>query len=57
MTDIARFLDDEYCVNALLQTCRRLYLLLNEFLYELNVRNPRGCALEWAAKNGYEKSA
>lgn len=57
VTDIAHFLDDEFCINALLQTCRRFYLLLNSSLYQLNVRNSRACALEWAAKNGYEESA
>ncbi|KAJ5378356.1 hypothetical protein N7509_011475 [Penicillium cosmopolitanum] len=57
LTYIANFLDDEFCINAFLQTCKRLYLLLNNSLYQLNVRNSHACALEWAAKNGYEKSA
>jgi ankyrin repeat protein len=51
---IAEFLDDEYCINALLQTCRKLSLLLNHSLYTFNVRCSHACALEWAAKNGYE---
>ncbi|CAG8900252.1 unnamed protein product [Penicillium egyptiacum] len=51
---IAEFLDDEYCINALLQTCRKFSLLLNPSLYKFNVRYSHACALEWAAKNGYE---
>ncbi|CAI7614540.1 unnamed protein product [Penicillium pancosmium] len=55
--DIAHFIEDEYWLNTLVQTCKRFYLLLNHSLYELNVRNSRACALEWAAKNGHEESA
>lgn len=47
---IAEFLDDEYCINALLQTCRRFSLLLDHSLYKFNVRYWQACALEWAAK-------
>lgn len=54
---IGEFLDDEYCINALLQRCRRFYLLLNHSIYQFNVRYSHACSLEWAAKNGYEATA
>ncbi|KAJ5248550.1 hypothetical protein N7468_000001 [Penicillium chermesinum] len=54
---ISHLLDDEYCINSFLQTCKRLFLLLNHSLYEHNVRFSHACALEWAAKNGYEATA
>lgn len=57
LSKVAHLLDDEYCINAFVQTCRRFYLQFNTLLYELNVRNSRACALEWAAKNGFEASA
>lgn len=57
LSKIAHLLDDEYCINAFVQTCRRFYPQFNTLLYELNVRNSRACALEWAAKNGFETSA
>ncbi|KAJ5115998.1 hypothetical protein N7456_000346 [Penicillium angulare] len=51
---VAEFVDDEFSINALLQTCKRFPPLLNPCLYELNVRYSHSCALEWGAKNGYE---
>lgn len=54
---IGEFLDDEYCLNTFLQTCRRLYSILHHSLYEFNVRHSHACALEWAAKNGSEATA
>lgn len=53
---ISEFLDG-YSINALLQTCRRLFLLLNRSLYHLNVRCSHACSLEWAAKHGFETTA
>ncbi|KAJ5396247.1 uncharacterized protein N7487_010550 [Penicillium crustosum] len=54
---ISEFLDDEYCINALVQTCRRFYLLLNHSLYQFNVCYSNACALEWAAIKGSEATA
>ncbi|KAJ5903359.1 hypothetical protein N7504_005742 [Penicillium tannophilum] len=54
---ISEYLDDENCINSLLQTCKRLFLLLNHSLYEHNVRYSHACALEWAAKHGFETTA
>lgn len=54
---ISEFLDDEYCINALVQTCRRFYLLLNHSLYRFNVCYSGACALEWAAVKGSEATA
>ncbi|KAJ5192153.1 hypothetical protein N7449_008295 [Penicillium cf. viridicatum] len=54
---ISEFLDDEYCLNALIQTCRRFYLLLNHSLYRFNVYYSGACALEWAAIKGSEATA
>lgn len=54
---ISEFLDDEYCINALVQTCRRFYLLLNPSLYRFNACYTNACALEWAAIEGSEATA
>lgn len=54
---ISEFLDDEYCINALVQTCRRFYLLLNHSLYRFNVCYSNACALEWAAIKGSQATA
>ncbi|KAJ5404339.1 hypothetical protein N7509_004210 [Penicillium cosmopolitanum] len=54
---ISDYLDDEYCINALLQTCRQLASCLNYSLYEHNVRKSRSSALGWAAMNGIESTA
>lgn len=54
---IAQRLDDDYDINALLQTCKQLFLLLNRYLYEHNVRHFHATALEWAAKHGKETTA
>ncbi|KAJ5157602.1 uncharacterized protein N7482_008702 [Penicillium canariense] len=54
---IAECLDDEYCINALVPTCRRFFWLLNRSLYKFNVRYSHACALEWAAKHSYEATA
>ncbi|CAI7598568.1 unnamed protein product [Penicillium pancosmium] len=54
---ISDYLDDEYCTNALLQTCRRFANCLNYSLYEHNVRKSRSSALGWAAMNGIESTA
>lgn len=62
---LSRRINDRYRVswmaNIASMQCSRVAdgftLLLNEFLYEMNMRNLRGCATKWAAKNGYEKSA
>ncbi|OQD93586.1 hypothetical protein PENSOL_c031G09265 [Penicillium solitum] len=54
---ISEFLDDEHCINALVQTCRRFYLLLNPSLYRFNACYTNACALEWAAIKGSETTA
>lgn len=54
---IPTFLEDDCNINALLQTCRQLSVLLNRYLYEHNVRHSHATALEWAAKHGQETTA
>lgn len=54
---ISQFIDDEFSINALLQTCKRFHRLLNHALYDHNVRCSHASALEWAAIHGYENTA
>ena len=44
-------------INAFTQTNRRLYNLLNDYLYRHNVRQFGSSALLWAAKHGQEATA
>jgi hypothetical protein len=54
---ISQFLDDEFSINALLLTCKRCHLLLNDALYDHNVRCSDASAFEWAVTHGYENTA
>lgn len=54
---IAQFLEDDCDLNALLQTCRRYFLLLRKYLYQHDVKHFHATALEWAAKTGQEAAA
>lgn len=54
---ISRYIDDDHGINALLQTCKRLFLLLNASLYKHNVKCSCATALEWAAEHGIEATA
>lgn len=47
---VSGLLDNVYCLNSLLQTCRRLHLLLNRVLYEYD--SPYQTALKWALYSG-----
>lgn len=49
---VADFLYAERDINALVQGNRRLYELLNPFLYRHNVQHRQSSALIWAAANG-----
>ena len=51
---IAENLELERDINAFTQTNRRLYNLLNTYLYSNNVRQFRSSALLWTAVNGHE---
>ncbi|KAJ5387078.1 hypothetical protein N7509_009619 [Penicillium cosmopolitanum] len=53
---ISEFLDDEYAINSLLQTNRRLFTLLNPALYLHHAQYPLPIALEWAARHGFERT-
>jgi ankyrin repeat protein len=54
---ISENLKFERDINALTRTNRRLYILLNPYLYRHNVRLFRSSALEWAAEWGQEGTA
>jgi ankyrin repeat protein len=54
---IADCLESEQSINALVRTNRRLYLLLNSYLYRYNVVNAKSSALHWAAIHGQKRSA
>jgi ankyrin repeat protein len=51
---IAENLELERDINAFTQTNRRLYNLLNTYLYSNNVRQFRSLALLWTARYGHE---
>lgn len=53
---ISEFLDDEFSINEPLLTCKRFHLLLNDALYDHNVRCSHASALEWAVTHGYENT-
>lgn len=57
LLSITDFLDSERSINALVRTNRRLYLLLNDYLYRHNVIKGESSALWWAAKCGQSGSA
>src|SRR5437762_1966042 len=54
---ISENLQSERDINAFTRTNRRLYYLLNSYLYRYNVRKFRGWALLWAAEHGREVTA
>src|SRR6266487_6102015 len=54
---IAEILESKGDLNAFSQTNRRLYSLLNNYLYRHNVRECNGSALIWAAQYGREGTA
>jgi ankyrin repeat protein len=54
---IAKPLDSQRDINALVQTNRHFYNILNSCLYAHNVKYHRGFALEWSATNGVLESA
>jgi hypothetical protein len=57
LLSIADSLDSEHSINAIARTNRRLYLLLNDYLYKYNVIKGESSALWWAAKCGQSGSA
>ncbi|KAF7716346.1 Uncharacterized protein PECH_000129 [Penicillium ucsense] len=57
IVSIATYLDDEWSINALHQANRRLYCLLQDFLYQHNVVHSNATALEWSARNGCVEAA
>lgn len=54
---ICYFLDDAFCINALHQTCRRLYLFLGPTLYRHDAQSDAPYSLEWAAIHGVQATA
>ncbi|KAK2757936.1 hypothetical protein FQN54_004342 [Arachnomyces sp. PD_36] len=54
---LATFLEKERDLNSLSRTSRRLYALLNTYLYRRNAQNSKGSALLWAARYGNEATA
>src|SRR5215471_14311366 len=54
---IAENLESEEDINAFALTNRRLYTLLNAYLYRHNVRQLGSSALLWAAERGQEATA
>ncbi|KAF2174966.1 hypothetical protein K469DRAFT_612531 [Zopfia rhizophila CBS 207.26] len=54
---ISENLELERDINAFAQANRRLYRLLNAYLYRYNIRQSRSSALLWAAQYGQEATA
>ena len=54
---ISENLELERDINALARANRRLYRLLNTYLYRYNIRQSGSSALLWAAQHGQEATA
>ncbi|PVH92129.1 hypothetical protein DM02DRAFT_469415, partial [Periconia macrospinosa] len=54
---ISENLNLERDINAFAQANRRLYGLLNTYLYRYNIRYSESSALLWAAQHGQEATA
>ncbi|WEW60435.1 hypothetical protein PRK78_005921 [Emydomyces testavorans] len=52
LLDIAECLGSNHDLNALLQSCRYLYNLLNSHLYQLDVKHHHSSALWWSVDKG-----
>jgi hypothetical protein len=57
LRDISEYLESERCINAVAQANRRLYYLLDSYLYGYNVQQSGSSALLWAAECGQEATA
>jgi ankyrin repeat protein len=57
LQDISENLKSERHINAFAQANRRLYRLLNSYLYRYNVQQSGSSALLWAAEHGREATA
>jgi hypothetical protein len=57
LRDISEYLESERDINAVVQSNRRLYRLLDSYLYRHNVQQPGSSALLWAARHGQEATA
>src|SRR5207302_3202156 len=57
LCSIAENLELERDINAFAQANRRLYRLLNTYLYRYNIRQSGSSALLWAARHGQEATA
>jgi ankyrin repeat protein len=57
LRDISEYLGSERQINAVAQANRRLYCLLDSYLYRYNVQQSGSSALLWAAQHGQEAIA
>jgi ankyrin repeat protein len=57
LQDISEHLESERDINAVAQANRRLYPLLDNYLYRYNVQQSGSSALLWAARYGQEATA
>jgi ankyrin repeat protein len=57
LLSISELLESERNINAFAQTNRRLYSLLNSYLYRYNVQQSASSALLWSARHGQEATA
>jgi ankyrin repeat protein len=57
LRDISGNLESERDINAIAQTNRRLYCLLDSYLYSYNIQQSGSSALLWAARHGQETTA
>jgi ankyrin repeat protein len=55
--DISEYLESGRDINAVAQVNRRLYRLLDRYLYRYNVQQSGSSALLWAARRGQEATA
>ena len=57
LRNISENLESERDINAIAQANRRLYCLLDSYLYRYNIQQSGSSALLWAARHGQEVTA
>jgi hypothetical protein len=57
LQNVSEYLESERDINAIAQANRRLYYLLDSYLYRYNIQQSRSLALLWAARHGQEVTA
>ncbi|KAG9185014.1 hypothetical protein G6011_00005 [Alternaria panax] len=57
LRNVSEYLESERDINAIAQANRRIYCLLDSYLYRYNVQQSGSSALLWSARHGQEATA